>query len=210
MRTFDLSLRTARASARATIFTSILMAFGLQPANGLEPGAVHLDYRKLAGPVAIVGDHTHGYRVLVSKTLVFEDRYAWSLTIAAAFPDWKNPSTVVLALDDGGNLCASRYRVLDVRTRKITAEFGNCWRMALRRGSQDLVFAFADEDAPRGWTYGSSGLALIPRLTSEQHIRTGTAAYHRGDFDTALRHLWLVRAERFPEGPYLLGLMAER
>ena len=195
------------SSRTLALLSSLLTVSGLQAASADDPGAISLEYATTAGPVSVIGDNkSNQYRVLVGRAQVFEQEYIESITIAAAFPDWKNPSTVILRLNPGGNSLPSTYRVLDVKHRKTTAEF--CGG-ALRKGEKELVVACDDARQPTGWTYGAGGLSAIPRLTPEEHIRVGTAAYQARDYATALRHLWLVRDERFAEPPYLLGRMAE-
>ena len=198
------------AFALPAVLSAILIAFGLRAACAEDPGAVPLAKDKTsAGPVTVVRDGKFDFRVLVSGTQVLKQKDRQNITIAAAFPDWENPATVVVDIDQGGNSCLNHFRVLDVKARKITAEFGNCWHMALREGKQELVFGFYGDPSPMGWAYGARGLLPIPRVTPKQHVRIGTAAYLRRDFATALRHLWLVRGERFAEPSYLLGRMAE-
>lgn len=186
------------------------IAFSFIPANGSDTvnfGTVTLRYEKTAGPVQIVGRYPDA-KVLMNGEVVAQDDSSDSIWIVAAFPDWQSPTLVVIHFSPGGNACAGTYAVLDLRTSRLTEQFGNCTEPAVREGSDSLIFAFADRPSESGWIYQNGQLTKISTLREEQHVEIGVAAYKSKNYSKALQHLWLVRESHFSDAPYYLGLMA--
>lgn len=172
-----------------------------------ELGATQLKYEHSAGPVTTLGSYPDA-KIFLDGHLLLGDQSVGNIDIVAAFPDWTNPSTVVLLLSPGGNACIGSFVVLDVQTAHLSEPFGNCGEPAMLKTVDGLVFAFRDKPWDIGWVYRNGELRKVPNLSAEDHVKTGVQAYETRDYATAIEHLWLVRQSRFPDAAYYLGLMA--
>ena len=170
-------------------------------------GGVELAYEHEAGGVTTPGSYPDAH-VEVGGRTIFRAPQAGSITISAAFPDWKNPSTLVLLLSTGGNACSGFYVVLDIPTERVTEQFGTCGTASIRQTQTALILAFKDNSGTVAWVYKNGKLAKLPKLNPEQHIQRGIAAYNQNDFEKAIEHLWAVLDHPSPDAPLYLGMMA--
>jgi S1-C subfamily serine protease/tetratricopeptide (TPR) repeat protein len=163
-----------------------------------------------SGPVEIVNPRRFVYDVQVSGQTVFSADTVNSIQLIGTLPNSDAPKLLFLRVGNGGASCAGEIRILDLSgpSPKVSPAFGECGGVDGYIGLDQIVLSSSTDDGPVSWSYASGSLSKVERLTPENHVRLGTAAYVAGDFSTALRHLWGLSDSRFAEAPYYLGLMA--